>query len=117
MPTDMFRRLALGLAIILLMAWGVLLIVAPGSIAPVFTDEPMNRAFAGMMGAALLGLAFISLTSFTQWMSAPRALGIAMIFLVVEAAYLMLGAGAMLVTPVTAISLVVAAAVAFFLLI
>jgi hypothetical protein len=117
MPTDAFRRLALGLAIILLSIWGGILVLSPELIAPMFSNEPVNHAFAGMMGAALLGLALISLASITQWMSAPRALGVAMAFLVAEAAYLMLGAGAMLVTPITTLSLVMAAAVAFFLLI
>lgn len=117
MPTDTFRRLALGLAIVLLSLWGVILIVTPEGIAPMFSNEPVNHAFAGMMGAALLGLAFISLASVTRWLSAPRALGVAMAFLVAEAAYLMLGAGAMLVTLITTLSLVSAAAVAFFLLI
>lgn len=117
MPTDVFRRFALGLAIVLLSVWGGILILSPEWIAPLFSNEPVNHAFAGMMGAALLGLAFISLASITQWMSAPRALGVAMGFLVAEAAYLMLGAGTMLVTFVTTLSLVTAAAVAFFLLI
>lgn len=117
MPIETFRRIALGLAILLLSLWGGILVLAPWSIAPMFTDEPVNQAFAGMMGAALLGLAFISLASVTQWMSAPRALGVAMLFLVLEAAYLMLGANAMLVTAITTLSLVTAAAVAFFLLI
>ena len=105
------------LAIVMLTVWGVILILAPDRIVELFSDEPVNHAFAGMMGAALLGLAFISLVSITQWMSAPRALGIAMVFLVAETAYLMLGADAMLVTMATTISLVAAAAIAFFLLI
>lgn len=117
MPIDTFRRLALGLAIALLSVWGAILILAPEGIAPMFSSEPVNHAFAGMMGAALLGLAFISLANITGWLSASRALGVAMAFLVTEAAYLMLGAGTMLVTPVTTLSLVSAAAVAFFLLI
>lgn len=117
MPVDVFRRLALGLAIGLLSVWGAVLVVAPQAIAPMFTTEPVNHAFAGMMGAALLGLAFISLANITRWMSAARALGVAMALLVAEAAYLMLGTGAMLVTAITTLSLVTAAAVAFFLLI
>jgi hypothetical protein len=64
-----------------------------------------------------LGLAFISLAGITRWIPTQRALGIAMAILVVETAYLMLGAGVMLVTLPTTISLVTAAAVAFFLLI
>jgi hypothetical protein len=70
-----------------------------------------------MMGAALLGLAFISLAGITRWLEVRRALGVAMLILVVETAYLMLGAGVMLVTPPTTISLITAAAIAFFLLI
>lgn len=117
MPKDIFRRFALGLAIVLLGLWGIILILAPEQISSMFSNEPVNHAFAGMMGAALLGLAFISLANITQWMGASRALGVAMALLVAEAVYLMLGAGVMLVTPLTTLSLVVAAAVAFFLLI
>ncbi len=117
MPKDIFRNFALGLAIIMLGVWGVILIVAPGEITHMFSNEPVNHAFAGMMGGALLGLALISLASITQWMNAPRGLGLAMMILVVEAAYLMLVTGVMLVTPLTTVSLVTAAAVAFFLLI
>jgi len=117
MPKEIFQRFALGLAIIMLSAWGVILIMAPDRISGLFSTEPVNHAFAGMMGAALLGLAFISLAGITRWMSTPRALGVAMAILVVETTYLMLGAEVMLVTPPTTISLVTAAAVAFFLLI
>jgi hypothetical protein len=117
MPKDILQKFALGLAILMLGLWGVILIIAPEWISSVFSNEPVNQAFAGMMGAALLGLAFISLASITQWMNAQRALGVAMIFLVVESFYLMLGPSVMLVTLPTTISLVAAAAVAFFLLI
>lgn len=117
MPKELFQRFALGLAIIMLSLWGVILIMAPDRISGLFSTEPVNHAFAGMMGAALLGLAFISLAGITRWMPTPRALGIAMAILVVETAYLMLGAEVMLVTLPTTISLVAAAAVAFFLLI
>ena len=117
MPKELFQRFALGLAIIMLSAWGVILIVAPDQISSLFSTEPVNHAFAGMMGAALLGLAFISLAGITRWVPTQRALGVAMFILVAETAYLMLGAGVMLVTIPTTISLVAAAAVAFFLLI
>lgn len=117
MPKDIFQRFALGLAIIMLSAWGVVLILAPDKVTSLFSTEPVNHAFAGMMGAALLGLAFISLAGITRWLPTQKALGIAMLILVVETAYLMLGAEVMLVTPPTTISLITAAAVAFFLLI
>jgi hypothetical protein len=117
MPKERFQQFALRLTILVLGLWGLLLIFVPERIAPLFSNEPVNHAFAGMMGAALLGLAFISLTNITRWMTPSRALGVAMLFLVAETGYLMLGAGAMLVTPATAVSLVAAAAVAFFLLI
>ncbi len=117
MPKDIFQRFALGLAIIMLSAWGVILIIAPDQITSMFSTEPVNHAFAGMMGAALLGLAFISLAGITRWVPTQKALGIAMLILVVETAYLMLGAEVMLVTLPTTISLISAAAVAFFLLI
>jgi len=117
MPNRVLQRFALILAIAMLSLWGVLLIVDPYLIAGHFSAEPVNQAFAGMMGAALLGLAIISLTGITRWVATQRALGFAMAILVAEAAYLMLGAGVMLVTLPTTISLVTAAAVAFFLLI
>ncbi len=117
MPNRVLQRLALILAIVMLSVWGVILIVDPQLIAGYFSAEPVNQAFAGMMGAALLGLAFISLAGVTRWMQTPRALGIAMAILVVETAFLMLGSGDMLVTLPTTISLVTAAAVAFFLLV
>jgi hypothetical protein len=117
MPNRILQRLALILAIVMLTTWGVILIVDPYLVASFFTAEPVNQAFAGMMGAALLGLAIISLAGVTKWVETPRALGIAMAILVAETAYLMLGAGVMLVTMPTTISLVTAAAVAFFLFI
>ena len=117
MPKEIFQRFALGLAIIMLGAWGVILIVQPESITPLFSEEPVNHAYAGMMGAALLGLAFISLAGITRWIPTQKALGIAMLILVVETAYLMLFAEVMLVTMPTTISLITAAAIAFFLLI
>ena len=117
MPKDVFQKATLGLAIIMLGAWGIMLIVAPEEISGMFSSEPVNHAFAGMMGAALLGLAVISLASMSGKVGVARALGIAMIILVAESTYLMLGPEVMLVTPPTTISLVSAAAVAFFLLI
>ncbi|PUB87904.1 MAG: hypothetical protein DBP02_00465 [gamma proteobacterium symbiont of Ctena orbiculata] len=117
MPNRTLQRLALILAIVMLSVWGTILIVDPHLIAGYFSVEPVNHAFAGMMGGALLGLAFISLAGVTRWMQTPRALGVAMAILVVETAYLMLGSGDMLVTLPTTISLVTAAAVAFFLLV
>ncbi|MCU7931749.1 MAG: hypothetical protein KZQ90_13185 [Candidatus Thiodiazotropha sp. (ex Codakia rugifera)] len=117
MPNRVLQRFALILAIVMLSAWGVILIIDPFLIVSFFSVEPVNQAFAGMMGAALLGLAFISLAGATKWMHTPRALGVAMGILVAETAYLMLGSGVMLVTLPTTISLVTAAAVAFFLLV
>jgi hypothetical protein len=117
MPNRVLQRLALILAIVMLSVWGVILIFDPFLIVNFFSVEPVNQAFAGMMGAALLGLAFISLAGVTKWMQTPRALGVAMAVLVIETAYLMLGSGVMLVTLPTTISLVTAAAVAFFLLV
>lgn len=117
MPNRILQRLALILAIVMLTTWGVILIVDPYLVARFFTAEPVNQAFAGMMGAALLGLSIISLAGITNWIPTSRALGISMAILVVETAYLMLGAGVMLVTMPTTISLVTAAAIAFFLLV
>jgi len=116
MHKNVFQKFALGLTIIVLGLWGIALIFVPDLISGMLSEEPVNHTLAGMLGAALLGLAIISLASIAQWMSAPRGLGVAMAILVAEAAYLMLGASVMLVTPATAFSLVAAAAVAFFLL-
>nr|VFJ86235.1 MAG: hypothetical protein BECKLFY1418B_GA0070995_100246 [Candidatus Kentron sp. LFY]VFJ92645.1 MAG: hypothetical protein BECKLFY1418A_GA0070994_102510 [Candidatus Kentron sp. LFY]VFK13084.1 MAG: hypothetical protein BECKLFY1418C_GA0070996_100257 [Candidatus Kentron sp. LFY] len=117
MPVENFQKFALALAIMMLGIWGGLLIIFPDQILELFSEEQVNHASAGMMGAAFLGLALISLASITGWIQARKALGIAMLLLVVESAYLMLGAQTMLVTAPTSISLVVAATVAFFLLI
>nr|VFK36981.1 MAG: hypothetical protein BECKSD772F_GA0070984_100817 [Candidatus Kentron sp. SD]VFK42014.1 MAG: hypothetical protein BECKSD772E_GA0070983_101314 [Candidatus Kentron sp. SD]VFK78109.1 MAG: hypothetical protein BECKSD772D_GA0070982_100716 [Candidatus Kentron sp. SD] len=117
MPMENFQRLALALAIVMLGVWGITLLLFPDWVLGLFSNEPFNQASAGMMGAALLGLAFISFASITQWIGPRRALGIAMLILLVESAYLMLGAETMLVTAPTSISIVVAATVAFFLLI
>nr|VFJ49423.1 MAG: hypothetical protein BECKFW1821A_GA0114235_102311 [Candidatus Kentron sp. FW]VFJ56498.1 MAG: hypothetical protein BECKFW1821B_GA0114236_10285 [Candidatus Kentron sp. FW] len=117
MPIENFQKFALALAIMMLGVWGILLIIFPDGILNLFSKEPVNHASAGMMGAAFLGLALISFASVTGWIQARRALGIAMLFLVVESAYLMLGAGVMEVTGPTSISIVIAATVAFFLLI
>jgi hypothetical protein len=117
MASQPFKKMAHGLTITMLGIWGVILIVAPQEVAGLFSTEPLNHAFAGMMGAALLGLALISFASISHWISAPRALGLAIGILVVETTYLMLGTGFMLVTPLTTLSLVTAAAISFFLLI
>nr|VFK23822.1 MAG: hypothetical protein BECKMB1821G_GA0114241_100625 [Candidatus Kentron sp. MB]VFK26718.1 MAG: hypothetical protein BECKMB1821I_GA0114274_100198 [Candidatus Kentron sp. MB]VFK74606.1 MAG: hypothetical protein BECKMB1821H_GA0114242_100725 [Candidatus Kentron sp. MB] len=117
MPMENFQKFALALAIAVLGIWGIALILFPHQVLDLFSKEPFNHAATGMMGAALLGLAIISLASITRWIAPRRALGIAMLVLLVESAYLMLGAGTMLVTAPTSISLVIAAAVAFFLLI
>ena len=117
MPKDVFQKFALRLTIVVLGLWGIVLVLVPDRVTHMLSNEPVNHALAGMMGAALIGLAIISFATITEWLSPARALGIAMAILVAETAYLMLGPGVMLVTSVTALSLVAAAAVAFFLLI
>nr|VFK54391.1 MAG: hypothetical protein BECKTUN1418F_GA0071002_104211 [Candidatus Kentron sp. TUN]VFK55287.1 MAG: hypothetical protein BECKTUN1418D_GA0071000_103014 [Candidatus Kentron sp. TUN]VFK56654.1 MAG: hypothetical protein BECKTUN1418E_GA0071001_104211 [Candidatus Kentron sp. TUN] len=117
MPIENFQKFALVLAIAVLGIWGILLILFPNQVLDLFSNEPVNHASTGMMGAALLGLAIISFASITQWIGARRALGIAMLVLLIESIYLMLGTGTMLVTAPTSISIVVAATVVFFLLI
>jgi len=117
MPMENFQKFALALAIAVLGIWGIALILFPDQVLALFSEEKVNYASTGMMGAAFLGLALISFSSITGWIGPRRALGIAMLILLVESAYLMLGAGTMLVTAPTSMSLVIAAAVAFFLLI
>ncbi|MBT8420949.1 MAG: hypothetical protein KJO08_08830, partial [Gammaproteobacteria bacterium] len=79
---EIFQRFSLALAILMLGLWGITLILFPDGITGLLSNEPINHAFAGMMGAALLGLACISLASITQWINPSRALGIAVLFLV-----------------------------------
>jgi hypothetical protein len=115
MPT-FFRNFALFAAIIVFGIWGVILMLKPDLVHTMLTSGPMNHAYAGMMGAALLGLAIISLATETQWISSARALGVAVGILVFEAGFLMFADGAMLVSAVTSMSLVAAASVAVFLM-
>lgn len=117
MPPDFLKRFALLFAILVLGLWGLVLIAKPELVLPHLSNDPMNPALAGMMGAALMGLAIISFGNETGWLSSTRALGIAVAILVGVTVYLMFGTGAMLVTPLTSMSLVAAAAVAFFLII
>lgn len=93
------------------------MIFSPEWVHAHFSTEPLNRAQAGMMGAALLGLALISLSDLSEKFSARRAFALAVIILVAVALYQMFGTGSMLVSPLTSISLVAATAVAFFLMI
>ena len=111
-----FRNFALFAAIIVFGIWGGILMFKPELVHAMLTGDPMNHAYAGMMGAALLGLAIISLATETQWLTPARALGIAVGVLVFEAGFLMFADGAMLVTPVPSMSLVAAASVALFLM-
>lgn len=93
------------------------MIFSPESVHASFSNEPLNRAQAAMMGAALLGLALISLSDLSGKFSARRAFSLAVIILVAVALFQMFGTGSMLVTPLTSISLVAATAVAFFLMV
>jgi len=111
-----FRNFALFSAILVFGVWGGILMIKPELVHAMLTGDPMNHAYAGMMGAALLGLAIISLATETQWLTPARALGIAVAVLVFEAGILMFANGSMLVTPVTSMSLVAAACVALFLM-
>jgi hypothetical protein len=113
---DALRRFALGAAILVFGIWGIILMFKPELVHPLFTDGPLNMAYAGMMGAALLGLAIISLATETGWMTPARALGFAVAIIVGEAAFLMFSHSGMIITPVTSISLISALAVAVFLI-
>ncbi|VFN07842.1 MAG: hypothetical protein BECKG1743D_GA0114223_111621 [Candidatus Kentron sp. G] len=114
---EIFQKFSLTLSIVMLGLWGISLIIIPDEISVLISKDPVNHTFAGMMGAALLGLSLISLASITQWIHPRRALGIAVLLLVVESAYLMLATEAMVVTAATSMSIVAAATIAFFLLI
>lgn len=117
MPSDFLKRFALLFAIFVLGMWGLILIFSPNLVLPYLSSDPLNPALAGMMGAALLGLAIISFGNETTWLSSTRSLGLAVAVLVAVSAFLMFGAGTMLVTPLTTMSMVAAASVAFFLVI
>ena len=113
---DALRRFALGAAILVFGIWGLILMIKPEIIHPHFTDGPMNLAYMGMMGAAFLGLAIISLANETGWLKPSRALGFAVAVIVIEAAFLMFTNSGLIITPVTSISLISALAVAVFLI-
>jgi hypothetical protein len=113
---NVFRNFALFAAILVFGIWGLILMFKPDLVHSMLTEGPMNHAYAGMMGAALLGLAIISLATETQWLTTARALSIAVAVLTFEAGFLMFADGSMLVTPVTSMSLVAAASVALFLI-
>ncbi len=114
--SEFFHRFALGFAIIVLGLWGVVLIVQPELVHDFLTKEPMNHTYAGMMGAALLGLALMSAAMLTKLLSPARALGLSVGILVATTIYLMFFTHHMLVTPLTSMSMVAAGAVALFLL-
>ncbi len=113
---DVLRRFALAAAILVFGFWGLALMLKPELVHPFFSDGPLNPAYAGMMGAAFLGLAIISLANETGWITPSRALGIAVAIIVVEAGFLMFSHSGLIITPVTSISLVSALAVAVFLI-
>ncbi len=113
---DALRRFALGAAILVFGIWGVIMMIRPELVHPFFSDGPLNPAYSGMMGAAFLGLAIISLANETGWLKPSRALGFAVAVIVVEAAFLMFSHSGLIITPVTSISLIAALAVAVFLI-
>ena len=117
MQTSFLNKFALGVAVLVLGFWGIVLIVHPELVHASFSSEPLNHAQAGMMGAAFLGLALISLVTETGWMSTRRALGVSLAVLVLVALLLMFGPGTIIVTPLTSMSLVATISVVFFLMI
>lgn len=112
---DFFQRFALGFAILMLGAWGVALLFFPEWVHSMWSAEPINYTSTTMLGAALTGLAFISLVDITDWLSPSRSLGGAMTILVATSIYLMFVSGEMLITTLTSMTLVAAGAVAVFL--
>ncbi len=116
---EFFRKFALWYAIAMFGVWGLILIFSPELVHDYYANNqnsPMSPAYVSMLGAGFVGLAFISFVVQTKIMSDARALGIATAMVVAVAIYGMFVTGSILVTPVTSISLVVGAAIAFFLL-
>ncbi len=113
---DPLRRFALFAAILVFGIWGLLMMIRPELVHGHFSDGPLNLAYAGMMGAAFLGLAIISLANETGWLKPSRALGFAVAIIVIEAAFLMFTHSGLIITPVTSISLISALTVAVFLI-
>lgn len=113
---DTLKRFALAAAILVFGFWGIIMMVKPELVHPHFTDGAFNAAYAGMMGAAFLGLALISFANETSWLKPSRALGLAVAVIVIEAAFLMFSHSGLIITPVTSISLIAALSVAVFLI-
>ncbi len=113
---DALRQFALGAAILVFGIWGAIMMIKPELLHHFFSDGPLNPAYSGMMGAAFLGLAIISLANEIGWPRLSRALGFAVAIIVVEAGFLMFSHSGLIITPVTSISLIAALAVAVFLI-
>ncbi|MGF1546886.1 MAG: hypothetical protein ACFCUG_06145 [Thiotrichales bacterium] len=111
-----FRKFALWYAIAMFGIWGLILIIQPELVHAYFTAGDLNPAYVSLMGAGFVGLALISLVVQTKIMTDERALGIATGIVVATAIYGMFFTQTILVSPLTSISLVVGAAITFFLL-
>jgi len=115
---DTLYRLALWVAIIGLAAWGLGLAFFPQQVHGIGNTDPMNRATAATLGAALIGLAVVFLyMALDQAARLVQAAAIAVALLALMRAYLMFGNESVLVNTVTVGNLMIGAVVAFILFI
>ncbi len=115
---DTLHKAALWVAIIGLAAWGLGLVFLPELVHGFGNTEPMNRATAATLGAALVGLAIVFLyMAIDLTARLMQAAAIAMVLLVVMRLYLMFGNESVLVNTVTLASVGIGAVVAIILFI
>ncbi len=114
--TDTLYRSALWVAIIGLAAWGLGLAFLPDLVYGIGNTNPMNRATAATLGAALAGLAIVLLCMATdQQEKLAQAAAIAVALLVLMRLYLMFGNESVLVNTVTLGSVGIGAVVAIIM--
>ena len=114
--TDTLYRSALWVAIIGLAAWGLGLAFMPDLVYGIGNTDPMNRATAATLGAALVGLAIVLLCMATdQQEKLAQAAAIAVALLVLMRLYLMFGNESVLVNTATLGSVVIGAGVAIIM--
>ena len=113
---DTLYRAALWVAIIGLAAWGLGLAFLPDLVYGIGNTNPMNRATAATLGAALAGLAIVLLCMATdQKAKLAQAAAIAVALLVLMRLYLMYGNETVLVNAATLGSVVIGAGVAIIM--
>ncbi len=113
---DTLYRAALWVAIIGLAAWGLGLAFLPDLVYGIGNTNPMNRATAATLGAALVGLAIMLLYMATdQTARLVQAAAIAVALLVLMRLYLMFGNESVVINTATLGSAVIGAVVAIIM--